>query len=72
MIPCICDRCGELYKREGTSRRFIEITHDLHPYPTRTLTLCDKCQKELLDWLAPYITSKTNGAKNIYTDNWSD
>lgn len=54
-----CDRCGKLYERE-THRRFIEITHDLHPYETKILRLCDDCQNELLKWLEPYTKGKRN------------
>ena len=57
-----CDRCGALYERE-TDRRFIEITHDLHPYPSIVLKLCDKCQNELLIWLEPYTKGKRNITK---------
>ncbi len=55
-----CDRCGSLYEKDIISRRCIEITHDLHPYETKILCLCDKCQNELLDWLKPYTTNKRN------------
>ena len=55
-----CDRCGALYEREYTHRRCIEITHDLHPYETVILKLCDKCQNELLSWLEPYTKGKRN------------
>lgn len=53
-----CDRCGELYERD--CGRYIEITHDLHPYEKQTLDLCDKCQAELLKWLEPYTKGKRN------------
>ena len=55
-----CDRCGKLYEKEWTSRRYIEITHDLHPYGAQILQLCNDCQKELLTWLAPYTIGKRN------------
>ena len=55
-----CDRCGSLYEKEMTSRRYIEITHDLHPYESVILKLCDNCQNELLEWLKPYINDKRN------------
>ena len=55
-----CDRCGSLYEKEVTSRRYIEITHDLHPYDEYRLQLCDNCQAELLKWLNPYISGKRN------------
>ena len=46
-----CDRCGALYEKEITSRRKIEITDDIHPYPTHILELCWNCQAELIKWL---------------------
>ncbi len=55
-----CDRCGKLYEKEITPRRYIEITHDLHPYGEIRLLLCDNCQKELLEWLKPYVKDKRN------------
>lgn len=55
-----CDRCGALYERQYGSRRYIEITHDLHPYGEQRLALCDKCQSELLEWLKPYTKGKRN------------
>jgi len=54
-----CDRCGNLFER-ATNRRYIEITHDLHPYGASVLKLCDGCQKELLTWLKPYTEGKRN------------
>ena len=62
MIAYGCDRCGQLYKRENGPRRCIEITHDMHPYGEYRLTLCDKCQRDLIKWLGSYV----NGKKNIY------
>jgi len=55
-----CDRCGKLYEKYLTPRRYIEITHDLHPYGIHTLDLCDECQAELLKWLEPYTEGKRN------------
>ena len=55
-----CDRCGELYSRPYGSRRYIEITHDLHPYGTEILHLCDNCQKELIAFLGDYTIGKRN------------
>lgn len=55
-----CDRCGELYERKFGTRRYIEITHDLHPYETYILKLCNNCQKELIDWLGNYTIGKRN------------
>lgn len=55
-----CDRCGNLYERQYGTRRYIEITHDLHPYETKILKLCDDCQKELIKFLGNYTIGKRN------------
>ena len=44
-----CDRCGALFKRNCVPKTTITI--DQHPNGFERLDLCNKCQKELENWI---------------------
>ena len=45
-----CDRCGELYPRPMCHNRY-RIVEDRWMFGDATIDLCDKCYKDLLDFL---------------------